>query len=50
MINFILPSNLDNECEFKKDRIPIHHLSNQSNLNTDKPTMYIQIIPNLNEY
>ncbi len=53
VINFILPSNSNTECEFflkfEKDQIPICHLSNQMKPNTDIP-IDIRIIPNLNEY
>ncbi len=54
-INFILPLNLNTECEFEftkkfeKDQIPIRHLSNQLNPNTNK-LKHSQIRPNINEY
>ncbi len=32
---------------FEREQIPIHHLSNKSNPNTDKPK-YFQMRPNIN--
>jgi hypothetical protein len=55
-INFVLPSNLNTECEFKfsknsrrTDYLFAIYWTRQINTNTDKP-IDIQIKPNINEY